>query len=334
MKVKIGYWAPQERYNPSKLLHYTVMAEKYGFETVMTSDHFHPWQHTNANAAFAWVWVAAAAERTKRMEIGTGVTTPTMRHHPAIVAQAFATLGFLYPGRINLGIGTGEALNEMPLGYPWPPFKERMERLEEAIKIIKVLWSGDFVTFEGKYFKVRKARLYTRPEKPVPLYIAASGPKMAELVGRMADGWISVPTLSSIEQYRDILVPAFEKGAARAGRDPSSIERIVELKVAYDEDFEKAEASCKFWLPNEVPGILSYPISDPRELEELGKRKGVLKSWNIFTDWDECVKIVEEYLKLGFTRIQMHSSSPNEENFIQTFSEKVLPYLKEKYGKK
>jgi len=330
MNCKIGYWAPQERYNPSQLLENTVLAERHGFETVVTSDHFHPWFHTNASAAFSWVWMAAVAEKTKAMEIGTGVTVPTMRYHPALVAQAFSTLGSLYPGRIILGLGTGEAMNEMPFGFDWPPFRERLKRLEEAIEVIRALWSGGFVSYKGKYYKLNNARIYTLFKKPIPIFVAAGGPKAAMLAGKMADGLLTVVTTP--EHFREVITPAFEKGAKIAGRDPKTLEKMIELKISYDEDYEKAERSCRCWMPNEVPNIISLPISDPRELEELGKSEGGIRAWHITTNPEDHIKMIEDHIKLGFNRIQLHSSSPDEVKFIERYGEKVLPQLKEKYG--
>jgi coenzyme F420-dependent glucose-6-phosphate dehydrogenase len=330
MGVKIGYWAPQERYEPSKLLQNAVLAESYGFESVITSDHFHPWFNTDASAGFSWIWMAAVAERTKNIEIGTGVTVPTFRYHPAIVAQAFATLGSLYPGRIILGLGTGEAMNEMPLGFDWPPFKERLKRLEEAIEVIRALWTGEFTSYEGTHYRLNDAKIYTLPKKPVPIFMAAGGPKAAELAGRLADGLLTV--VISVEHFRGVIMPAVERGARKAGRDPKSIEKMIELKLSFDEDYEKAERSCRRWMPNEVPDIIKLPIWDPRKLEELGKKEGDIKAWHVTTDPEEHIKIIEDHIKLGFNRIQLHSSSPDEEKFISRYGKEVLPYFREKYG--
>ncbi len=330
MSVKIGYWAPQERYEPYQLLENTVLAEKHGFETVVTSDHFHPWFHTKASSGFAWVWMAAVAERTRKMEIGTGVTAPTMRYHPAIVAQAFATLGSMYPGRIILGVGTGEAMNEMPLGFGWPKFKERLDRLKEAIEVIRALWSGDFISYEGTFYRLRNAKIYALQKKPIPIFVGAGGPKSAELAGRLADGLLTV--VLSPEYYRQTIVPAFEKGARLAGKDPDEMEKMVELKLSFDEDYEKAEESCRCWMASEVPNVISLPISDPRELEKLGKKEGDIRAWHIATNPEDHIKVIEDHIKLGFNRIQLNSSSPDEKKFITRYGKEVLPYLKEKYG--
>jgi coenzyme F420-dependent glucose-6-phosphate dehydrogenase len=177
--ASIGYWAAHEQYSMHELLKFVVEAEKVRFTTAMTSDHFHPWWHDNAYGNFTWIWIAAAAEHTKRIRFVTGVTAPVYRYHPAIIAQAFASLDVLYPGRIGLGLGSGEAMNEVPLGFDWPRAKARLTRTREAIQIIRELWEGrnddGFVNFNGEYFLLRNAKLYTAPAKRIPIYMAAAG---------------------------------------------------------------------------------------------------------------------------------------------------------------
>ncbi|MEM4246461.1 MAG: TIGR03557 family F420-dependent LLM class oxidoreductase [Candidatus Bathyarchaeia archaeon] len=218
MSPILGYKASHEQYQPDKLLMHAVLAEKYGFEALWASDHFHPWAHTGAAGGFAWVWIASAAERTKKVRIGTSVTAPILRYHPAIVAQAFATLSYTYPDRIFLGLGAGEALNESPLGYAWPTAKQRVEMLEEAIVIIRKLWSEDFVSYQGKY-TLKKAKLYTKPPKPIKIIVATAGVKVAKLAGRLADGILLVSGSQAIEQSKK-LFQAFESGAKKAGTRP------------------------------------------------------------------------------------------------------------------
>src|SRR2546426_12501702 len=171
--VSFGWKAATEQYSPEDLLEHTVLAEKAGIDSVWASDHFLPWTDTGAHCAFAWVWVTSAAVKTNNMIVGTGVTAPILRYHPANVAQAFATLGRMYPGRVRLGLATGEPMNEMPLGYDWPSPKERIERLEEAVKIIRMLWGQEGGTHRGKYYHLSEAKLYTKPKRPVPIDMAA-----------------------------------------------------------------------------------------------------------------------------------------------------------------
>jgi len=331
--LKIGLATEHEQYQPLPLLDYAVEAERVGFDTIWTSDHFHPWAHTNAAGGFAWVWMAAAAERTKRVEIGTSVTCPTLRYNPAIVAQAFATLRNMYPGRIFIGLGTGEAMNEVPVGCPWPPFKERAERLEEAIRVMKLLWSGSFVNFKGKYYRLRKANLYTKPSSPPPIFLAASGPTVAEMAGKHCDGLLTLPLPE--ERYRDVLFPALERGARSAGRDPNEVVKALELCVAYDEDYEKALRTARFWAAGIMPLAYKYEIIDPREIEEYGRFVGdeqLTKYWLIGTKPEDHIKHMEKYIKMGFRDIHVESSSPDEIKTIRMYGKHVLPYIRSTYG--
>ena len=241
MKLTLGYYSDITQRTPKQALEYAVTAEKEGFDSIWTGDHFHPWVHTGAKCGFAWVWFGSLGERTSRVMFGTGLTAPTIRYHPAIVAQAFATLGDMYPGRVFIALGTGEAMNELPLGLNWPGFKERAARLEEAIKVMRLLWTKEFVNFRGQYYRLKGANLYTKPQRPIPIYVAANGPKIAEMAGRHADGFLTLPFPDS--HYKDVLFPALEKGARDANRDPSKIERLMELQMAYDEDYD-------YWKPN------------------------------------------------------------------------------------
>lgn len=335
MNLKFGYKISHEQYDPNKLLEHAILAEKYGFESLWASDHFHPWAHTNAASGFAWVWLASAAERTRNIRMGTSVTAPILRYHPAIVAQAFATLAVMYPGRIFLGLGAGEALNESPLGFIWPSPKERIERLEEAIIVIKKLWKENFVTFEGKYFKLRRANLYTRPDKPIKIYVAAGGPKTAELAGKYSDGLIAFIEYGNQNQTEK-LFQALKKGAKKANKEHSSLERVAEVLVSYDEDYEKALKSCRFWAGSMLPVFYKFDISDPREIEEHGKFVGdkeMTKYWIVSTTDEEHIKKIEWYIKTGFNHLHFTSSSPDEKKFLKFYAENVLPYLKDTYSK-
>ena len=335
MKLILGYYSDITQRNTAQGLENAVIAEKEGFDSVWTGDHFHPWVHTDARSAFAWVWLGALGQRTNHVSLGTGLTAPIIRYHPAIVAQAFATLGDMYPGRVFIGLGTGEAMNELPLGLEWPSLRERRERLEEAVRIMRMLWTEDFCTFRGKYYRLNKANLYTKPKTPVRIYIAASGPRGAELAGRFGDGFLTLPFPDN--QYTDVLFPAMEKGAKVAGRDPSKIERLMELQMSYDEDYDKAVASARWWAPTVMPIFFKAPISDPREIEAHGKlvsEEGLLTGWFISSSLDDHIKNIEHYIKLGFNNIHLQSSSPDESNFIHTFGKKVLPYIRDNYSDK
>lgn len=331
--VAIRYFAGLEQLAPSFLLDMAVLAEQAGFDGIACSDHFHPWAHTNAQAGFAWAWVASAAERTKRMNVGTAVTSPLFRYHPGIVAQAFATLGEMYPGRIFVTLGTGEALNECPLGYPWPSRRERIERLEEAITIIKRLWTEQFVTFKGKYYTLRKANLYTKPKRPVKLYVAAQDTAVVELAGKCTDGLDTM--FGSVEHCKNVILPAFEKGARAAGRNPDQLQKVIHFMVSYHEDYDAALARCHIFGGVTLPVFFKYKVYDPREIELHGRKvakEELAKTWIISTNPEEHLKRIEEYVKIGFTDVEVHNISPDERTFIKVYGEKVLPYLKEEFN--
>ncbi len=324
----MGYWAAQEQYTPQSLLGHAVLAEKLGFRSLATSDHFHPWFHKGGQSIFSWVWLASMLERTQSMEGGTAVTALVYRYHPALIAQAFATLAALHPGRVFLGVGTGEAMNEVPLGLEWPAYEQRAERLEEALAIIRKMWAEEFVTFEGKHFQVRGANLYTKPPDRIPIYMAASGPRSAAMAGRLTDGLITYITKG--KTLVGGLFPAFERGAREAGKDPASLERIAELSVAWDRDYDRAAKATRRWAATCLPGILNRDITDPRRLEEEGAkvpREEVMARWLVTTDVEEIAREVEACGRRGFTRVYLHSTSPDESAFLREVGREVLAAL-------
>jgi coenzyme F420-dependent glucose-6-phosphate dehydrogenase len=240
----------------------------------------------------------------------------------------------VYPGRVFLGLGTGEAMNEIPVGFEWPSFKERVGRLREAIKIIKLLWNDRFVNFKGQYYRLRKANLYTKPSTVPPLYVAANGTTVTELAGEYADGFLTIPFPES--HYANTLFPALKRGADRAGRKVDDIEKAVEVYVSYDEDYEKALASIRCWAGTALPFVFNYPIFDPRQIESYGELVGneqLAKLWCIGTSPEPHIKRIENLIRLGFTNVHISSSSPNEMKTIQMYSREVLPYLRETYGR-
>jgi len=187
--LKLGYKASAEQFGPRELVEMAVEAEAHGMDTATVSDHFQPWRHEGGHAPFSLAWMTAVGERTKRLVLGTSVLTPTFRYNPAVIAQAFATMGCLYPDRIFLGVGTGESLNEVPAtGREWPRFSERLARLEEAVELIRLLWREDRVTFEGRYYRTRLATIYDKPAEPPPILVAASGPEAAMYTGTGSSG--------------------------------------------------------------------------------------------------------------------------------------------------
>ena len=346
---RLGYWASQEQYAMQDLLRFVIEAEKYGFDSCLTSDHFHPWWHDNGYGNFTWIWIAAAAERTKRMQFITGVTAAVYRYNPAIIAQAFASLDVLYPGRIGLGIGTGEAMNEVPLGFDWPDAKTRLARTTEAIQIIKNLWRKEeeigkikeskenersyyydndgFLYFNGQYFKIKNAKLYSPPSMKIPLYMAASGEEATRIAGRYTDGLITVQKPDKSKEIFDI----FDKSASEQGKDPSSLEKIAKPKISYSEDYDKALKATEFWRASLIEDVFDLDISDPRKLEKKAKEEvpdeKVKESTLIVTSIEDLIKPIEEYFKVGYTRLYVHSTSPDEIEFIQAFCTKVLSYF-------
>jgi coenzyme F420-dependent glucose-6-phosphate dehydrogenase len=332
--IALGYKASAEQFGPAELLRYAVEAEAHGFDSVAVSDHFHPFRHTGGHAPFAPTWLGALAARTERVRMGTSVTTPTLRMHPAIVAQAFATLAGLAPGRVFLGAGTGESMNEVPpLGIEWPRFSERLGRLREAIELIRRLWGEDHVTFEGRYYRTLGATVYDRPPAPVPILVAASGPKAARFAGEVADGFVTTSGKPP-ELYRDTLVPALEEGARADGRDPASLERMLEVKVSYDQDHARAIEECGFWAALALPGEAKQGVDDPRELERLAAEEHVRPESRFIVSGepDAIVEQLGPYVDLGFRHLVFHSPAPDQSRFVRMFSADVLPKLRQRFG--
>jgi coenzyme F420-dependent glucose-6-phosphate dehydrogenase len=333
--LKLGYKASAEQFPPRQLLDFAIHAEAVGFDSIMVSDHFQPWRHTDGHAPFSFAWLGALGERTSRAIIGTSVVTPTFRYHPAIVAQAIGTLGALYPGRVILGVGTGESMNEVPAtGMPWPPFKERFGRLREAIELIRRLWREERVSFEGEYYRTEHATIYDRPEIPVPIYVAASGPTAAKLAGRLGDGFICTSGKAP-ELYRDTLLPGVAEGLASAGRAPDSIERMIEMKVSFDTDRKRALEDTRNWAALALSPEEKTGVEDPIEMERLADALPVERAarrWIVSSDPEEHVERMAETIELGFTHLLFHAPGPDQRRFLDLYAEQVLPRLRARYG--
>ncbi|QGN57037.1 glucose-6-phosphate dehydrogenase (coenzyme-F420) [Nostocoides sp. HKS02] len=335
MTLRIGYKASAEQFGPRELLDYAVQAEQVGLDSVMISDHFQPWRHHGGHAPFSLAWLAALGERTERVQLGTSVMTPTFRYNPAVMAQAFGTLGSLYPGRVMLGVGTGEALNEVVVGSvggdEWPEFKERFARLREAVSLMRALWTDERVTFEGEYYRTVDATVYDKPEQPVPVYVAAGGPLVARYAGRAGDGFICTSGKGE-ELYRDKLLPAVDEGLAKAGRDRDVLDRMIEIKLSWDPDRDQAVANCRFWAPLSLTAEQKHGTSDPLEMERLGDAlpdEQVAQRWIVSDDPEEVVAAVKQYVDWGFTHLVFHGPGPDQSRFLTTFAERVLPGLRE-----
>jgi coenzyme F420-dependent glucose-6-phosphate dehydrogenase len=335
MALRLGYKASAEQFPPRQLLDYAIEAEAVGFDSVVISDHFQPWRHKGGHAPFSFAWLGAAGERTKRVTLGTSVVTPTFRYHPAIVAQAMATLASLNPGRMILGVGTGESMNEVPvLGIEWPDSPERFARLKEAIELIGRLWREDFVTYEGQYYRTRNLTVYDRPKTPVKLYVAAAGPAAARLAGRVADGFICTSG-KGMELYRDVLLPAVREGAEKAGRDYDAIEKLIEMKVSFDTNRLRSLEDTREWGALALPPESKTGVEDPRELERLAAELSLVQAasrWIVSSDPDEHVEQLAPYIELGFSHLVFHAPGPDQSRFLQLYSKQVLPRLRARWG--
>ena len=330
--IRFGYKASAEQFAPAELLKYGEQAEALGFDSVFISDHLQPWRHDDGHAPAALPWLGALAARTERVLIGTSVLTPTFRYHPAVVAQAFATLGCLAPGRVVLGVGSGESLNEVPLGIPWPDGKERFARLKESVQLIQKLWREDRVTYEGQFYRVENATIYDRPDTPVPIYIGASGPAATRLAGRIADGFITTSGKGH-DLYTETLLPAVREGAEKAGRKIDDLDLMIEVKVSFDEDPEKARNDTHYWgalalSPEEKTGV-EDPIEMQRRADALPVERTVTR-WICSSDPEEHAARVADYLDMGFEHLVFHAPGPDQDRFLRLYADQILPRLRER----
>jgi len=330
MALRLGYKASAEQFGPTELADFAVLAEQAGFDSVFISDHLQPWRHDGGHAPAALPWLGAVGARTSRVLLGTSVLTPTFRYHPAVIAQAFATLGCLYPGRIVLGVGSGESLNEVPLGLEWPDGKERFARLKEAVQLIQRLWTEDRVDFDGTYYRTDKATIYDKPATPVPIWIGASGPAATRLSGRIADGFITTSGKAD-SLYRDTLLPALAEGASKAGRTLDDLDLMVEMKVSYDHDRDRALADTKNWAALALSPEEKTHVEDPIEMQRLADALPVERAasrWIVSTDPDEHVEKVKHYADLGFRDLVFHAPGTDQARFLELYGDEVLPRLR------
>jgi coenzyme F420-dependent glucose-6-phosphate dehydrogenase len=330
--IRFGYKASAEQFAPGELLNYGVRAEELGFDSVFISDHLQPWRHDGGHAPAALPWLGALAARTERVLIGTSVLTPTFRYHPAVVAQAFATLGCLAPGRVVLGVGSGESLNEVPLGTKWPDGKERFARLKEAIQLIQQLWTEDRVTFDGQFYQTEHATIYDKPEEPVKLYVGASGPAATRMAGRLGDGFITTSGKGH-ELYTDTLLPAVREGAEKAGRNVDDLDLMIEVKVSFHEDIEQARNDTHYWgalalTPEEKTGV-EDPIEMQRRADALPVERTATR-WICSADPQDHAAQVCEYLDMGFKHLVFHAPGPHQADFLRRYSEEILPRLRDR----
>jgi coenzyme F420-dependent glucose-6-phosphate dehydrogenase len=324
-----GYHVLPEWFSPERIIEGLILAEDAGFRVGWISDHFHPWFDKGAYCSFAWSILSAVAERTRTIKLGTAVTAPILRYNPAIIAQLFATLGYLYPNRIILGVGTGEALNEVPAGGGWPSFNERLSRLEEALKIIRLLWRGEFVSFRGKYYRLKGAKLYTLSRGDIPIYIAASGRSTAYLAGRLGTGLISLAALG-LEWLRDNVISSYRRGLADSELDQKNGSMVCEVIASYHEDENEALRNCRPFSATLLPIIFRANVSDPREIEMYGymvSEELIRERWLVSSRTDEHIDRLAKIMELGFNHVEIVDISPDHRSFIKFYKEKILPYF-------
>ena len=323
--LTLGYKASAEQFAPRELVELAVEAEQRGMQTVSVSDHFQPWRHEGGHAPFSLAWMAAVGERTESITIGTSVLTPTFRYNPAVIAQAFATMGVLYPGRIFLGVGTGEALNEIATGWngPWPEFKERLGRLREAVDLMRQLWTEDRVSFEGEYYSLKDASIYDRPDQPIPIYIAAGGPVVARFAGRAGDGFICTSG-KGMDLYTEQLLPA----VAESNRD---LDRMIEIKLSYDTDDETAKENTRFWAPLALGKEQKHDITDPIEMEKAADAlplDQIASRWIVGSDPDRVTTAIQQYIDAGFNHLVFHGPGADQRRFLELFEKDLAPRLR------
>ena len=333
--LRLGYKASAEQFGPNELLDFSILAEQRGFDSVFISDHFQPWRHTGGHAPFSMAWMGALGARTSRIVMGTSVLTPTFRYHPSVVAQAFGTLGAMFPERVILGVGTGESLNEVPAsGMAWPEQKERTARLKEALALIRQLWSEQRVSFEGQYYRTDKATIYDRPAIAPPIYVAGAGPVFAKYAGQFADGFICTSGKAP-ELYRDALLPNVAAGIQASGRRPENVDMMIEMKVSFDSDPQRALEDTRHWAALSLSAEEKMSVEDPLEMERLSDQlsaERAAKRWIVSTDPEEHVEKIRPYLDMGFRHLVFHAPGPDQARFLSLYADQVLPRLRAAFG--
>lgn len=313
---QIGYALSSEEHSPNDLVKYAQQAEAAGFPFALISDHFHPWVSRQGNSPFVWSVIGGIAQVTERLRLGTGVTCPTMRIHPAIVAQAAATAAAMMPGRFFLGVGTGENLNEHILGDRWPAHDIRLERLEEAVRVIRQLWQGGMQTHRGKYYTVENARLFTLPDEPPPIVVAASGPQAADLAGRIGDGLIGAAPDTEVVQQFD-----------RAGGSGKPC--YGQFTVCWAPDAAEARRTAFEWWPNAaIQGELSQELPTPTFFEQAAQMIGedaVVQTIVCGPDPRPHLDQIQAYVDAGYDHIYVHQVGPDQEGFLRFYQREILP---------
>jgi G6PDH family F420-dependent oxidoreductase len=314
--MKIGYFLSCEEYEPHELLRQARLAEEHGFHGLWISDHFHPWNDEQGESAFVWSVIGALAVATSRMPVATAVTCPTVRTHPAIVAHAAATAQVMLDGRFTLGVGSGEALNEHILGDRWPEASERLEMLEEAVEVMRELWTGKAISHRGTHYRVEHARIYTLPATPPPVFVSGFGPKAIELAGRIGDGFVTtMPDADGIARFRS---SGGEGKPVQAG-----------TKVCYGPDEAAAVKTVHRLWPNEgLPGELAQILPTPEHFEqacELVTEEMIAESVPCGPDLDRHVAALQEYADAGVDELYIQQIGPDQDAFFEVYAREILP---------
>ncbi len=314
MSVELGYSLSSEEHCPAELARLAGRAEQAGFSYAFVSDHFHPWIDRQGESPFVWTVIGAIACETQHLRLATGVTCPTIRIHPALVAQAAATCAALMPGRFLLGLGTGENLNEHVVGARWPSFGERRELLEEAIEVIRLLWSGELVSFRGRFYTVDRARLYTLPDELPPILVAAGGPRAAELAGRRGDGLVSTsPDREIVEEFEQA-----------GGRDAPRYGQLTVCWARTEE--EAAEVAYECWPNAALRGELGQELPLPEHFEQAAatlRREDVAQAVVCGPDPQRFVEAIAEFEQAGFDHVYLHQVGPDQEGFFRFFEREL-----------
>jgi coenzyme F420-dependent glucose-6-phosphate dehydrogenase len=317
--VEIGYALSSEEHSPIDLVRNARRAEDAGFTFALISDHFHPWIDRQGHSPFVWGVIGAIGQATERLRVGTGVTCPTIRIHPAIIAQAAATAAALMPGRFFLGVGSGENLNEHILGDRWPEPTVRQEMLAEAVEVIRGMWEGRLFSHHGKHYTVERARLYTLPDEPPPIIVASGGERATELAGRIGDGIFGlVPDSSLVEQF---------EAAGGEGKP-----KLGQLHVCWAEDEGRAKETAHEWWPNAaIGGNLSWELPLPSLFEDATENVSVddvAESVVCGPDPEPLVEAAKEFIDAGYTDVYFHQVGPDQEGFIRFAEDELLPRLR------
>ena len=316
--TEFGYALSSEEHGPTALVDHAVAAERAGFTFALVSDHFHPWIERHPHSPFVWSVLGALAQATDALSIGTGVTCPTMRTHPAIIAQAAATTAAMMPGRFFLGVGTGENLNEHILGAAWPEWDVRAEMLEEAVEVIRALWDGDVVSHRGRHYRVQNARLFTLPDELPPIHVAASGERMAEVAARIGDGLIGTsPEASLLRTY-----------AKAGGTGP----RYGQVTIAWAKDEKTARRTALEWWPTAaLHGEVTQELPNPAQFTDLVSsvtEDQIAEAITCGPDMAVHLKAIRAYVDAGYDHIYLHQVGPDQQGFLEVAESELLPELR------